>query len=72
MTIDNILEGLKKRDPRAIGRAITMVENGDESAQAKAEMKGTHVRADTVAVQPDQQNVATHVDCASRPRAAPE
>ena len=34
MTIDKLLEGLEKRDPRAIGRAITLVENGDESAQA--------------------------------------
>src|SRR5210317_267931 len=34
MTIDRLLEGLKQRDPRAIGRAITLVENGDESAQA--------------------------------------
>ena len=32
MTIDRLLEGLKARDPRAIGRAITLVENGDESA----------------------------------------
>jgi len=29
MTIDRLLEGLKQRDPRAIGRAITLVENGD-------------------------------------------
>ncbi len=34
MTIDKLLEGLKQRDPRAIGRAITLVENGDESAEA--------------------------------------
>ena len=34
MTIDKLLEGLGKRDPRAIGRAITLVENGDESAQS--------------------------------------
>lgn len=34
MTIDRLLEGLKQRDPRAIGRAITLVENGDENAQA--------------------------------------
>ena len=33
MTIDRLLEGLKQRDPRAIGRAITLVENGDESAE---------------------------------------
>ena len=33
MKIDKLLEGLKQRDPRAIGRAITLVENGDESAQ---------------------------------------
>lgn len=32
MRIDGVLEGLKVRDPRAIGRAITLVENGDESA----------------------------------------
>jgi LAO/AO transport system kinase len=32
MTIDRLLEGLKARDPRAIGRAISLVENGDESA----------------------------------------
>ncbi len=34
MTSDRLLEGLRKRDPRAIGRAITLVENGAESAQA--------------------------------------
>jgi LAO/AO transport system kinase len=34
MTIDKLLEGLKQRDPRAIGRAITLVENGDDSAEA--------------------------------------
>ena len=34
MTIDRLLEGLKARDPRAIGRAISLVENGDESADA--------------------------------------
>jgi LAO/AO transport system kinase len=34
MTIDRLLEGLKQRDPRAIGRAITLVENGAESADA--------------------------------------
>ena len=28
-----ILEGLKQRDPRAIGRAISLVENGDETAE---------------------------------------
>ena len=33
MTIDRILEGLKLRDPRAIGRAISLVENGDEEAE---------------------------------------
>jgi len=33
MTIDRILEGLKARDPRAIGRAISLVENGDASAE---------------------------------------
>ena len=33
MTIDRLLEGLKARDPRAIGRAITLVENGDASAE---------------------------------------
>jgi LAO/AO transport system kinase len=32
MVIDRLLEGLKARDPRAIGRAITLVENGDASA----------------------------------------
>lgn len=32
MKTDSLLEGLKARDPRAIGRAITLVENGDESA----------------------------------------
>jgi len=32
MTIDRLLEGLKARDPRAIGRAISLVENGDENA----------------------------------------
>jgi len=34
MTIDRLLEGLKQRDPRAIGRAISLVENGDASAEA--------------------------------------
>jgi LAO/AO transport system kinase len=33
MTIDRLLEDLKQRDPRAIGRAISLVENGDESAE---------------------------------------
>ena len=33
MTIEKLLEGLKQRDPRAIGRAISLVENGDESAE---------------------------------------
>jgi LAO/AO transport system kinase len=33
MTTEKILEGLDKRDPRAIGRAITLVENGDERAE---------------------------------------
>ena len=33
MTIDKLLEGLNQRDPRAIGRAISLVENGDESAE---------------------------------------
>ena len=33
MTIDRLLEGLKQRNPRAIGRAISLVENGDESAE---------------------------------------
>ena len=33
MTIDRLLEGLKQRDPRAIGRAISLVENGDTSAE---------------------------------------
>jgi len=33
MTRDKLLEGLKARDPRAIGRAISLVENGDESAE---------------------------------------
>jgi len=33
MTIDKLLEGLKARDPRAIGRAISLVENGDASAE---------------------------------------
>jgi LAO/AO transport system kinase len=33
MTIDRLLEGLRQRDPRAIGRAISLVENGDESAE---------------------------------------
>jgi LAO/AO transport system kinase len=33
MTIDILLEGLRQRDPRAIGRAISLVENGDESAE---------------------------------------
>jgi len=34
MLIDTVLEGLKSWDPRAIGRAISLVENGDESAEA--------------------------------------
>jgi len=34
MTIDRLLEGLKAWDPRAIGRAITLVENGDANAEA--------------------------------------
>jgi LAO/AO transport system kinase len=33
MVIDRLLEGLRQRDPRAIGRAISLVENGDESAE---------------------------------------
>jgi LAO/AO transport system kinase len=33
MTIDRLLEGLRQREPRAIGRAISLVENGDESAE---------------------------------------
>jgi len=33
MTIDRLLKGLKQRDPRAIGRAISLVENGDASAE---------------------------------------
>ena len=33
MTIDKLLEGLRQREPRAIGRAISLVENGDESAE---------------------------------------
>jgi len=32
MIIDRLLEGLEAHDPRAIGRAISLVENGDESA----------------------------------------
>ena len=34
MTTDRLLKGLKAWDPRAIGRAISLVENGDESADA--------------------------------------
>jgi LAO/AO transport system kinase len=34
MKTSRLLEGLKARDPRAIGRAISLVENGDESAEA--------------------------------------
>jgi LAO/AO transport system kinase len=34
MTTDKLLAGLRNRDPRAIGRAISLVENGDESAEA--------------------------------------
>ena len=34
MTIDSLLAGLKARDPRTIGRAISLVENGDEKAEA--------------------------------------
>jgi len=33
MTIDKLLQGLKDRDPRAIGRAISLVENGDATAE---------------------------------------
>ena len=33
MTLDRLLEGLRQRAPRAIGRAISLVENGDESAE---------------------------------------
>ena len=33
MIIDRLLEGLKQRDPRAIGRAISLVEDGDASAE---------------------------------------
>ena len=33
MSIDKLLEGLQKQDPRAIGRAISLVESGDESAE---------------------------------------
>lgn len=33
MINDRILEGLKQRDPRAIGRAISLVENGDAGAE---------------------------------------
>jgi LAO/AO transport system kinase len=33
MNIDSLLEGLKQRDPRAIGRAISLVENGDPGAE---------------------------------------
>ena len=33
MTVDRLLEGLKNRDPRSIGRAISHVENGDENAE---------------------------------------
>jgi LAO/AO transport system kinase len=33
MTIDRLLEGLRQRDPRAIGRAISLVESGAESAE---------------------------------------
>jgi LAO/AO transport system kinase len=32
MVINKLLEGLKARDPRAIGRAISLVENGDANA----------------------------------------
>jgi LAO/AO transport system kinase len=32
ITTDKLLEGLKQWDARAIGRAISLVENGDESA----------------------------------------
>jgi LAO/AO transport system kinase len=34
MTTDRLLEGLNQRDPRAIGRAISLVENGDVNAEA--------------------------------------
>ncbi|MGW8161689.1 MAG: methylmalonyl Co-A mutase-associated GTPase MeaB [Desulfobulbales bacterium] len=34
MTLDRLLEGLKNRDPRAIGRAISLIENGDENSEA--------------------------------------
>jgi LAO/AO transport system kinase len=33
MIIDRLLEGFKQRDPRAIGRAISLVEDGDASAE---------------------------------------
>ena len=33
MRIESILTGLEQRDPRAIGRAISLVENGDASAK---------------------------------------
>ena len=33
MTIDKLLQGLKAWDPRAIGRAISLVENGDDAAE---------------------------------------
>ena len=32
MLTDKLLQGLRQRDPRAIGRAISLVENGDASA----------------------------------------
>ena len=32
MVTEKLLEGLRQHDPRAIGRAISLVENGDESA----------------------------------------
>ena len=34
MTSDELIRGLNQRDPRAIGKAITLVENGDENAEA--------------------------------------
>jgi LAO/AO transport system kinase len=34
MTLDRLLEGLNNRDPRAIGRAISLIEDGDENSEA--------------------------------------
>ena len=34
MSLDGLLQGLKAWDPRAIGRAISLVEDGDDSADA--------------------------------------